>query len=78
MCYMYLISNDADNTVTSPREWADFEMEIGMRNSEVRTLTGNSNSVLSAGFSPDGKLIVTGSGDRTAKLWDAQTGREIE
>ena len=28
-------------------------------------------------FSPDGKRIVSGSLDRTAKAWDAATGREI-
>ena len=27
--------------------------------------------------SPDGKRILTGSWDRTAKLWDAASGREV-
>ena len=30
-----------------------------------------------ASFSPDGARIVTGSYDRTARLWDATTGQEI-
>jgi len=33
--------------------------------------------VYSAAFSPDGKRIVTASFDRTARLWDAATGRPI-
>jgi len=28
-------------------------------------------------FSPDGKRIVSGSGDKTVKVWDADTGKEI-
>jgi WD40 repeat protein len=34
-------------------------------------------TVASAAISPDGKLIATGSWDRSAKLWDAATGRAI-
>jgi WD40 repeat protein len=28
-------------------------------------------------YSPDGKFLLTGSHDRTARTWDAQTGKEI-
>ncbi|MFN4090798.1 MAG: hypothetical protein ACK4QW_17380, partial [Alphaproteobacteria bacterium] len=33
--------------------------------------------VNSAAFSADGRRIVTGSDDRTARVWDAETGRQI-
>jgi eukaryotic-like serine/threonine-protein kinase len=33
--------------------------------------------VYSVTFSPDGKRIANGSGDHTAKVWDAQSGKEL-
>jgi WD40 repeat protein len=33
--------------------------------------------VLSAAFSADGKLVATGSGDRSVRIWDSATGKLI-
>ena len=33
--------------------------------------------VNSVAFSPDGKYVVSGSGDSTARVWEAATGREV-
>lgn len=35
------------------------------------------SSVLALSYSPDGKILASGSFDGTASLWDADTGREI-
>ncbi len=43
---------------------------------DLRTLTGHTNYVLSVAFSPDGRRIVSGSFDDTIKVWDATTGQE--
>ena len=44
---------------------------------EKLTLVGHSNTLIIMGWSPDGKRIVTGSGDGTARVWDAATGQEV-
>ena len=41
------------------------------------TLRGHSGSVHSVAYSPDGKHIVSGSDDRTVKIWGARTGEEV-
>ncbi len=43
----------------------------------VTVFTGHLSRVNAAAFSPDGTQVLTGSGDKTAKLWDAFTGAEI-
>ncbi|KAG8902537.1 hypothetical protein FRB99_004372 [Tulasnella sp. 403] len=37
------------------------------------TLTGHSSPILCASFSPTGRLMATGSGDTTARLWNLDT-----
>ena len=43
----------------------------------INTLTGHSGYVYSVSFSPDGSRIVSGSYDRTVRVWDAITGQVI-
>ena len=40
-------------------------------------LGGHDGSVHSAAFSPDGSRIVTASADKTARIWDAASAKEI-
>lgn len=42
-----------------------------------RTLTGHTNAVYVAVFSPDEKLLASSSRDTTVRIWDAATGREL-
>ena len=38
---------------------------------------GHSRSVETVAISPDGKYIVSGSSDKSIKVWDLLSGREI-
>ena len=63
-----LASASIDGTV---RLW-DIEAQ-----QEIRRFEGHSGQVTSVDFNPDGGRIVSGSRDRTLKLWEVDTGGEL-
>jgi WD40 repeat protein/tRNA A-37 threonylcarbamoyl transferase component Bud32 len=44
---------------------------------EERTLLGHQDKVIASDFSRDGKRIVTASLDKTARVWETETGQEV-
>ncbi|MFO1497892.1 MAG: protein kinase [Verrucomicrobiota bacterium] len=63
-----LLASEAANIVTV---W-----DVASRQ-ELVQLKGHSDVIGSVDFSPDGKRILTGSRDATAKVWDAVTGANL-
>jgi WD40 repeat protein len=47
-------------------------------NAALQTLEGHTSWVNAVAFSPDGKQVVSGSGDQTVQLWDAATGAALQ
>ena len=42
----------------------------------LKAYSGLFGHVTSVSFSPDGKRIISGNGDKTLKVWDPQTGQK--
>jgi WD40 repeat protein/serine/threonine protein kinase len=69
---------DGERIVTGNTEGLGYVYDLGDPGSVV-TLRGHLSHVDRARFSPDGRSIATcsGSGDDTARIWNARTGEEI-
>ena len=63
-----------NNTAAAGLASGDIDILNVVTGSCVAVLSGHFDSVFSVTFSSDGASLVSGSGDKTIKLWDIQTG----
>ncbi len=41
-------------------------------------IQGHTSNIYSVAYSPDGKYIISGSDDRSIKIWESDTGKELK
>jgi WD40 repeat protein len=68
------VCNDNDRNTLEDATAAVWDAHTGQR---LFSLEGHRNGFSAVAFSPDSRLIVTGSVDWTATVWDASNGKEL-
>jgi WD40 repeat protein/predicted Ser/Thr protein kinase len=67
-----------NQTVAGTTEPSEANPSLPEKVGEVRRFVGHSfNEVYCAKFTPDGRRMVSASWDRTVRVWDVQTGKQL-
>jgi WD40 repeat protein len=61
----------------APQQAAAQAAMVAVTPEKHRTFTGHTLPIYSLAFSADGRWLASGSHDKTAKLWDVASGREV-
>jgi WD40 repeat protein/serine/threonine protein kinase/Tfp pilus assembly protein PilF len=66
-------ARDPDLRAVIQTQWAGWKTYVN----PLQNVLSHDGQVVAVAFSPDGKKVLTGSDDKTARLWSAITGKEI-
>jgi len=74
-------SKDGRYLVTIGTHYPSLQSDLSLWDADTLTLIrgfeGHTGTIASAVFSPDGRMILSGSEDKTLRVWDVETGKEI-
>ena len=72
-CLLFLQTQNVHGQ-TAPTATANFQRP---EQPQLVAQLGHSNGIRCIAFSPNGRYVLTGSRDKTARLWDLETGLEF-
>lgn len=74
---MHLVAFSADGRFVLADSGSDVVMRDAASGRRLARFRGHASSVTSAALSPDGRLLLSGSNDGTARIWSVATGAEM-
>jgi len=70
-------ARDLAHPIKSSMYWFEWINKPQVRDVSVLSFEGHSNVINFMSFSPDATKVITASDDKTLKLWDVNTGKEM-
>src|SRR5262249_29242752 len=77
MAHPLVVARESPEARDLARKLVSSYRRYGPPNYTLTQLLSHAGPVHSAGFSPDGRHVVTASEDGTARVWDTKTGKPV-